>query len=140
MKQQLKCANSAGEVAVILKDCFAAQLELMLHLPPHTINRESPIIELGVDSLVAVVSIYFPLETLRTQSPILKAPMTISLHSIEANIKKGNPLLVLTRSEQRHARKFIPLTICPCLPLFMKLHLIIFQILKVLGGASLSER
>ena len=54
VKQQLRATSSAEEASEVLRRSFAASLELMLQLLPNSINKDVPIIELGVDSLVAV--------------------------------------------------------------------------------------
>ena len=54
VKQQLRATSSVEQASEVLLRSFAASLELMLQLPPNGISKDVPIIELGVDSLVAV--------------------------------------------------------------------------------------
>lgn len=72
VKQQLRVMDSSEATAEVLKRCFAAQLELMLHAPPNSINKDVPIIELGVDSLVAVEIRSWFLKEVGRDMPVLK--------------------------------------------------------------------
>jgi len=72
VKQQLQDAKTTEGVLEVLATCFAAQLEVMLHLPPSTVNKEAPIIELGVDSLVAVEIRSWFLREVNKDMPVLR--------------------------------------------------------------------
>lgn len=72
VKKQLRGTKSPEEAAETLKRCFSAQLELMLQLPPNTINKDIPIIELGVDSLLAVEIRSWFLKEIEKDMPVLK--------------------------------------------------------------------
>lgn len=72
VKQQLRNTASADEAAETLRRCFAAQLEVMLQLAPNSINKDIPIIELGVDSLVAVEIRSWFLGEVEKDMPVLK--------------------------------------------------------------------
>lgn len=72
VKQQLSVATTPEEASEILRRCFSAQLELMLQLPPDSINKDIPIIELGVDSLVAVEIRTWFLKEVEKDMPVLK--------------------------------------------------------------------
>ena len=72
VKMQLKDATTANQASEILQRNFATQLELMLQLAPDSINVNVPIIELGVDSLVAVEVRTWFLKEVGQDMPVLK--------------------------------------------------------------------
>ena len=72
VRLQLGRASSADDAAATLKNCFATQLETMLQLPANSVKHDIPIVELGVDSLVAVeIRTWFLKETDK-DVPVLK--------------------------------------------------------------------
>jgi hybrid polyketide synthase/nonribosomal peptide synthetase ACE1 len=54
LKEQLSTLNTLVEFEVKLRKAFLAQLETTLRLPPQAINEERSLVELGIDSLMAV--------------------------------------------------------------------------------------
>ena len=59
------CAN-------IHADCFSAKLQLILQLSAEELSHQTPLVELGVDSLVAVEVRSWFLKELKTDMPVLK--------------------------------------------------------------------
>jgi hybrid polyketide synthase/nonribosomal peptide synthetase ACE1 len=53
-------------------DCFAAKLQLTLQLSADQVNYDSNLVELGIDSLVAVEIRSWFLRELKTDIPVLK--------------------------------------------------------------------
>ncbi|RHZ63238.1 uncharacterized protein CDV56_108187 [Aspergillus thermomutatus] len=72
VQELLRGSQSLDEIAQTLRDSFATQLESMLHLAPGTVNMDSPIIDLGVDSLVAVEVRSWFLKNVEKDMPVLK--------------------------------------------------------------------
>lgn len=72
VKAQLRQTSSAEDAAATLRRCFAAQLESMLQLPAGSVNQDVPIIELGVDSLVAVEIRSWFIKEVDKDMPVLK--------------------------------------------------------------------
>ena len=72
MKQQLKGITNAEKASKVLQRYFSAQMELMLQLAPGSINVNIPIIELGVDSLIAVEVRSWFLKEVGQDMPVLK--------------------------------------------------------------------
>ncbi|KAL8787621.1 MAG: hypothetical protein Q9195_007667 [Heterodermia aff. obscurata] len=54
IKEQLASVKDLEEATRVLRSSFSAQLDVILHLPPGVVKLERPLIELGVDSLMAV--------------------------------------------------------------------------------------
>ena len=54
IKEQLASVKDLGEATRVLHKSFSAQLDIILHLPPGVVKLDRPLIELGVDSLMAV--------------------------------------------------------------------------------------
>jgi hybrid polyketide synthase / nonribosomal peptide synthetase ACE1 len=55
-----------------ISECFSAKLQLILQLSAEEIDHQAPLVELGVDSLVAVEVRAWFLKELRTDMPVLK--------------------------------------------------------------------
>lgn len=72
VQELLRDSQSLEDIAQTLRDSFAMQLESMLHLTPGTVNKDSPIIDLGVDSLVAVEVRSWFLKHVEKDMPVLK--------------------------------------------------------------------
>ncbi|RLL93808.1 hypothetical protein CFD26_101962 [Aspergillus turcosus] len=72
VQELLLGSQSLDEIAHTLRNSFAAQLESMLQLAPGTVNTDSPIIDLGVDSLVAVEVRSWFLKNVEKDMPVLK--------------------------------------------------------------------
>ena len=72
VRAQLRQASSAEEAGTTLRHCFATQLETMLQLPEGGLKRDVPIIELGVDSLVAVEIRSWFIKEVDKDMPVLK--------------------------------------------------------------------
>ncbi|KAF1730572.1 Nonribosomal peptide synthetase 14 [Beauveria bassiana] len=72
IKDLITESSSVEAVAETISVSFAAQMELMLQLKPGSANRESPIIDLGVDSLVAVEVRSWFLKEVGKDMPVLK--------------------------------------------------------------------
>ncbi|KAJ5493860.1 Acyl transferase/acyl hydrolase/lysophospholipase [Penicillium fimorum] len=72
VRQQLPTATSKQEVLEILEDCLTARLRVLLQLGDQEIHHDAPLLELGIDSLVAVeVRTWFTKE-LKVDMPVLK--------------------------------------------------------------------
>ncbi|KAI9661732.1 MAG: putative Hybrid PKS-NRPS biosynthetic cluster [Bathelium mastoideum] len=69
---QLEAARTRKEALEILKDCFAAKLQVILQLPAEQLGYDVPLTELGIDSLVAVEVRTWFLKELKTDMPVLK--------------------------------------------------------------------
>lgn len=72
VKQQICATSSTDEAAQILTRCFASQLEVMLQSTPNSLNQDVPIIELGVDSLIAVEIRSWFMREVGKDVPVLK--------------------------------------------------------------------
>ncbi|PQE13487.1 hypothetical protein CJF32_00005378 [Rutstroemia sp. NJR-2017a WRK4] len=69
---QLEVATSKEEALEILKECFATKLQVILQLSADQVNHDVPLVELGIDSLVAVEVRSWFLKELKTDMPVLK--------------------------------------------------------------------
>ncbi|KAJ0120669.1 Nonribosomal peptide synthetase 14 [Diaporthe amygdali] len=65
-------SQTQEQISAALQEAFAAQLESMLRLPGGSINKDAPIIDLGVDSLVAVEIRAWFLKEVEKDVPVLK--------------------------------------------------------------------
>ncbi|OJJ70821.1 hypothetical protein ASPBRDRAFT_126737 [Aspergillus brasiliensis CBS 101740] len=72
VQEQLAQATSKEEALRILKDCFAAKLALISRLSDDQVGHTVPLVELGIDSLVAVEVRGWFLKELKTDMPVLK--------------------------------------------------------------------
>lgn len=71
IKNQLDGTSSIQETSETLQASFAAQLAVILQLPPDGVNKEVPLIEMGTDSLVAVEIRSWFLKEIGQDVPIL---------------------------------------------------------------------
>ncbi|CRG89192.1 Nonribosomal peptide synthetase 14 [Talaromyces islandicus] len=69
---QLATATSMDQVFEIITEFFSAMLQLVLQLSPDEVDFQTPLVELGVDSLVAVEIRSWFLKELKTDMPVLK--------------------------------------------------------------------
>ena len=72
VRSQLRQATSTEDAATKLRRCFAAHLEVMLKLPKDSVKHDVSIIELGVDSLVAVEIRSWFIKEVNKDMPVLK--------------------------------------------------------------------
>lgn len=72
VRELLWTAQTEEHIATALLKAFSAQLESMLRLPPGSVNKDAPIIDLGVDSLVAVEIRAWFLKEVERDMPALK--------------------------------------------------------------------
>ncbi|KAJ5188310.1 Acyl transferase/acyl hydrolase/lysophospholipase [Penicillium cf. griseofulvum] len=72
VRQQLAAASNKQEALETLEDCLASRLRVLLQLGDQEIHHDAPLLELGIDSLVAVeVRTWFTKE-LKVDMPVLK--------------------------------------------------------------------
>ncbi|THC88618.1 hypothetical protein EYZ11_011935 [Aspergillus tanneri] len=72
VREQLIEATTAEQVISIIKTCFAAKLQIVLQLTGEEMNMNVPLVEIGIDSLVAVEVRSWFLKELQTDMPVLK--------------------------------------------------------------------
>ncbi|RAL08959.1 uncharacterized protein BO97DRAFT_397180 [Aspergillus homomorphus CBS 101889] len=72
VREQLAQAASKEEAFRILKNCFAAKLAMISRLSDDQVGHNVPLVELGIDSLVAVEVRGWFLKELKTDMPVLK--------------------------------------------------------------------
>ena len=72
VKQQLAASKSDEETLAILKKALSTQLELMLMLLPESINPDGSLVDMGVDSLVAVEIRAWFLKGINIDMPVFK--------------------------------------------------------------------
>lgn len=72
VQEQLAQATSKDEAFKVLKDCFAAKLAMISRLSDDQVGHNIPLVELGIDSLVAVEVRGWFLKELKTDMPVLK--------------------------------------------------------------------
>ncbi|KAF2258395.1 hypothetical protein CC78DRAFT_587196 [Lojkania enalia] len=72
VSQQLAMATNKDEAFEVLKECFATRLRAMLQLGDQKIEHDAPLLELGIDSLVAVEVRSWFLKELKVDIPVLK--------------------------------------------------------------------
>ncbi|KAL6694280.1 hypothetical protein J3F84DRAFT_395947 [Trichoderma pleuroticola] len=70
--RQLVKATSQEQALDILKECFATKLRVILQLGSQDIHYDAPLVELGIDSLVAVEVRSWILKEVRVDIPVLK--------------------------------------------------------------------
>ncbi|KAK4675878.1 putative Hybrid PKS-NRPS biosynthetic cluster [Podospora pseudoanserina] len=69
---QLAGASTKDEALEILQECFSSKLRVILQINDQAIDPEIPVVELGVDSLVAVEVRSWFLKELKVDIPVLK--------------------------------------------------------------------
>ncbi|KAJ6789492.1 hypothetical protein PWT90_00293 [Aphanocladium album] len=72
ISQQISTATSIGEAAAALQDCFSHKLQAILQIFDHALDPQTPLVELGIDSLVAVEVRSWFLKELKVDVPVLK--------------------------------------------------------------------
>ncbi|KAI0597513.1 hypothetical protein F4775DRAFT_593206 [Biscogniauxia sp. FL1348] len=72
VSQQLSTATTKEEALDILLDCFSAKLRVIIQLGDQAIDQDAPLVELGIDSLVAVEVRSWFLKELKVDIPVLK--------------------------------------------------------------------
>ncbi|KAH7322436.1 putative hybrid NRPS/PKS enzyme [Stachybotrys elegans] len=70
--EQLARASSKDQALEILQECFASKLRIVLQLATEAVDPETPLVELGIDSLVAVEVRSWFLKELKVDIPVLK--------------------------------------------------------------------
>ncbi|RAL03665.1 uncharacterized protein BO80DRAFT_400692 [Aspergillus ibericus CBS 121593] len=70
--EQLARASTMEQALDIVKDCFTAKLRIILQVSDETIHHDTPLVELGLDSLVAVEVRSWFLKELKVDIPVLK--------------------------------------------------------------------
>ncbi|SPO05365.1 related to polyketide synthase [Cephalotrichum gorgonifer] len=70
--QQLAGAASKEEALEILQECFSAKVKVMLQISDRPVDPETALVELGVDSLIAVEVRSWFLKELQVDVPVLK--------------------------------------------------------------------
>ncbi|KAL4976935.1 hypothetical protein BDW66DRAFT_166095 [Aspergillus desertorum] len=70
--EQLKTASTMEQALAIVQDCFTAKLRVILQLADQAIDYDAPLVELGLDSLVAVEVRSWFLKELKVDIPVLK--------------------------------------------------------------------
>lgn len=72
VEKQLLDAQNWEEALIIVENCFAAKLELILQIPSDGIDKSIPLADLGIDSLIAVEIRSWFLKELTIDMPVLK--------------------------------------------------------------------
>jgi hybrid polyketide synthase/nonribosomal peptide synthetase ACE1 len=72
VSEQLASAATTEQALEVLQECFAAKLRIILQISNQEIDNDAPLIELGVDSLVAVEVRSWFLKELKVDIPVLK--------------------------------------------------------------------
>ncbi|KAI1312189.1 hypothetical protein F5Y03DRAFT_341668, partial [Xylaria venustula] len=70
--QQLARATSKEEALEVLLDCFSEKLRIIIQLGDQAIDKDAPLVDLGIDSLVAVEVRSWFLKELKVDIPVLK--------------------------------------------------------------------
>ncbi|KAE8133672.1 lovastatin nonaketide synthase [Aspergillus pseudotamarii] len=72
VKEQLLDANTTQEAREMIQDAFTARLLVLLQLPAEGLDNQVPLIELGLDSLVAVEVRSWFMKNINVDIPVLK--------------------------------------------------------------------
>ncbi|KAI0479373.1 hypothetical protein GGR56DRAFT_665124 [Xylariaceae sp. FL0804] len=96
--EQLSGATSKDEALQILHECFSAKLRIILQLSEEEIALDSPLVELGVDSLVAVEVRSWFLKELKVDIPVLKVVGGASITELCQRALEKLPAELLTGS------------------------------------------
>ncbi|KAL7941948.1 hypothetical protein V8C42DRAFT_360388 [Trichoderma barbatum] len=70
--EQLARVTTKEQALQVLQECFSAKLRIILQLAEGAVDPEAPLVELGVDSLVAVEVRSWFLKELKVDIPVLK--------------------------------------------------------------------
>ncbi|KAI0518349.1 hypothetical protein F5B22DRAFT_635407 [Xylaria bambusicola] len=70
--QQLASAATKEEALEVLLDCFSTKLRIIIQLGDQAIDKDAPLVDLGIDSLVAVEVRSWFLKELKVDIPVLK--------------------------------------------------------------------
>ncbi|KAI0376194.1 hypothetical protein F5Y04DRAFT_286173 [Hypomontagnella monticulosa] len=70
--EQISNAANMEEALEVLTECFSDKLRVVLHISDEEIDRDAPLTELGIDSLVAVEVRSWFLKELKVDVPVLK--------------------------------------------------------------------
>ncbi|EFR01005.1 lovastatin nonaketide synthase [Nannizzia gypsea CBS 118893] len=104
IKEQLIQASSLEDARGIIEECFAAKLSVLLQLQPEEMDKQLPLIELGVDSLVAVEIRTWFRKAIDVNLPVLKVLGGASLLSLtDAALEKLSPALIPSISTSLNA-------------------------------------
>ncbi|KAJ5597961.1 hypothetical protein N7537_008045 [Penicillium hordei] len=88
LKSRISDVQSQAAIASILKDSFASHVETMLHLGQGSLDKETAIINLGVDSLMAVEIRSWFLAEVEKDMPILKVLGGSSVATLAEEVAK----------------------------------------------------
>ncbi|KAK2873742.1 putative PKS/NRPS-like protein biosynthetic cluster [Arthroderma sp. PD_2] len=95
IKEQLAQSSSLEQVHTILEESFADRLSVLLQLKPEEMDKQLPLIELGVDSLVAVEIRTWFMKAVDVSLPVLKVLGGSSLLGlVDAAMGKLEPALI----------------------------------------------
>ncbi|KAL8654407.1 MAG: hypothetical protein Q9226_003450 [Calogaya cf. arnoldii] len=72
VSEQLSKASSMEEALEVMIECFSTKLRLILQISDPSIDNDAPLVELGVDSLVAVEVRSWFLKEVKVDIPVLK--------------------------------------------------------------------
>ncbi|RDW76198.1 hypothetical protein BP5796_07019 [Coleophoma crateriformis] len=92
VERQLLDATDDTDAAAILERCFATKLELILQLPSDSVNRSAPLVDLGIDSLIAVEIRSWFLKELTIDMPVLKVLGGGSIVDLCKDVMSRRPL------------------------------------------------
>ncbi|PLB46349.1 lovastatin nonaketide synthase [Aspergillus steynii IBT 23096] len=99
IKDQLREAQTVAELRQIITNGFTARLLLLLQLPANSMSTEVPLVELGVDSLVAVEVRSWFLKNVSVDLPVLKVLGGSSLLDVvEISLEQASPKLLAQTS------------------------------------------
>ncbi|KAF2678702.1 hypothetical protein K458DRAFT_435696 [Lentithecium fluviatile CBS 122367] len=106
VSQQLAMAATKEEALAVLQDCFATRLRAMLQLGDQKIEHDAPLLELGIDSLVAVEVRSWFLKELKADIPVLKIVGGASLSELcERALEKLPEKLIASVEKQEDNAK-----------------------------------
>jgi hybrid polyketide synthase/nonribosomal peptide synthetase ACE1 len=101
--EQLAMASSKEDALDTLKRCFATKLRAILQLGDQEIEPDAPLLELGIDSLVAVEVRSWFLKELKVDIPVLKVVGGVSLKELcEQALEKLPEKLVAANNNQQN--------------------------------------
>nr|A0A2Z5TM64.1 RecName: Full=Polyketide synthase-nonribosomal peptide synthetase hybrid himA; Short=PKS-NRPS hybrid synthetase himA; AltName: Full=Himeic acid biosynthesis cluster protein A [Aspergillus japonicus]BBA91557.1 polyketide synthase-nonribosomal peptide synthetase [Aspergillus japonicus] len=88
LKSRISEVQSQTAIAAILTESFASHVEAMLHLDPGSLDKETAIINLGVDSLMAVEIRSWFLAEVEKDMPVLKVLGGSSVATLAEEVAK----------------------------------------------------